>query len=89
VRVPEEWARRLSPRRAAVLTELCAAGEPLSTTPVRERVNRAQQQALVAEHVYGTLAALERSGFVRRVRILGSRNAFWEAAIQAVRDEVG
>jgi Fe2+ or Zn2+ uptake regulation protein len=81
--------RGLSPRQAAVLAVLCDAGEPLSTTVVRVRVNRGRACALVAEQVYRALVALQQAGAVRRVRVADSRKAFWEAAVSAKREEAG
>jgi DNA invertase Pin-like site-specific DNA recombinase len=49
------------------LTVLCGAGEPLSTTEVRERINRGRDGALVAEQVYRALIGLQQAGAVRRV----------------------
>jgi Fe2+ or Zn2+ uptake regulation protein len=79
----------LSPRQAAILTLLCDAGEPLSTTEVRERINRGRERALVAEQVYRALVSLQQAGAVRRVRVADSRKAFWEAAVDLTREEVG
>jgi hypothetical protein len=52
---------------------LCDAGEPLSTTEVRERFNRGRDRALVAEQVYRALVSLQQTGAVRRVHVAGSR----------------
>jgi Fe2+ or Zn2+ uptake regulation protein len=70
------------------LTLLCDAGEPLSTTEVRERINRGRDRALVAEQVYRAVVWLQQNGAVRRVPVADSRKAFWEAAVEIVRDEV-
>jgi Fe2+ or Zn2+ uptake regulation protein len=78
----------LSARHAAILTVLCGAGEPLSTTEVRERINRGRDRALVAEQVYRALVSLQPAGAVRRVHVPDSRNAFWEVAVDVAREEV-
>lgn len=78
----------LSGRNAAILTLLCDAGEPLNTTEVRERINRGHDRALVAEQVYRALVSLQQTGAVRRVHVVASRKAFWEAAVEVVCDEV-
>jgi Fe2+ or Zn2+ uptake regulation protein len=67
---------------------LCDAGEPLSTTEVRERINRGRDRALVAEQVYRALVSLQRAGGVRRVHVAGSRKAFWEATVEVTHEEV-
>jgi Fe2+ or Zn2+ uptake regulation protein len=77
-----------SPRRAAILTLLCDAGGPLSTTEVRERLNRGRDGALVAEQVYRALLSLQQAGAVRRVYVANSRKAFWEAAVEVTREGV-
>jgi Fe2+ or Zn2+ uptake regulation protein len=81
-------ARGFSPRQAVILTVLCGAGEPLSTTEVRERINRGRDRALVAEQVYRALLGLKQAGVVRRVRVADSRKAFWEAAVEVTCEEV-
>jgi Fe2+ or Zn2+ uptake regulation protein len=78
---------RLSPRAAAILVLLCEAGDPLSTTKVRERINRGRDHGLVAEQVYRALVGLQQAGLVRRVHVAGSRKAFWEAAIDLTAEE--
>jgi Fe2+ or Zn2+ uptake regulation protein len=70
------------------LTVLCDAGEPLSTTEVRERINPGRERALVAEQVYRGLVSLQQTGAVRRVHVAGSRKAFWEAAVEITHEEV-
>jgi Fe2+ or Zn2+ uptake regulation protein len=70
------------------LTLLCHAGAPLSTTEVRERINRGRDRALVAEQVYRALVSLQQAGAVRRVNAADSRKAYWEAAVQVAREEV-
>jgi Fe2+ or Zn2+ uptake regulation protein len=80
--------RGFSPRQAAILTVLCDAGEPLSTTEVRERINRGRDRALVAEQVYRALVGLQQIGAVRRVHVADSRKAFWEAAVEVTHEEV-
>jgi len=79
----------LSGRHAVILTLLCDAGGPLSTTEVRERFNRGRDRALVAEQVYRALISLQQTGAVRRVNVADSRKAFWEATVDVVREEVG
>ena len=79
----------LTPRRAAILAVLCDVGEPLSTTEVREHLNRDRERALVAEQVDRALVSLQQGGAVRRVHIPASRKVFWEAAVDIVREEVG
>lgn len=85
------WSARggFSPRKAAVLAVLCDAGEPLSTTEVRERINRRRDRVLVAEQVYRALIGLQQAGVARRVLVADSRKAFWETAVDVVRDEAG
>jgi Fe2+ or Zn2+ uptake regulation protein len=78
----------LSGRHAAILTLLCNAGEPLSTTEVRVRINRGRDRALVAEQVYRALVSLQQAGAVRRVHVADSRKAFWKAAVEVTREEV-
>jgi Fe2+ or Zn2+ uptake regulation protein len=68
---------------------LCEAEEALSTTEVRERLNRGRERALVAEQVYRALAALERGGYMRWVDVAGSRKAFWQSAVDVAREEAG
>jgi Fe2+ or Zn2+ uptake regulation protein len=80
--------RGLSPRQSAILAVLCGAGEPLSTTEVRERINRGRDNALVAEQVYRALVILHQVGAVRRVHVADSRKAFWETAVDVMREEV-
>jgi Fe2+ or Zn2+ uptake regulation protein len=87
--VRDRLARSFGPRKAAVLSILCEAGEPLSTTEVRERINRRRGGALVAEQVYRALVDLQQAGVVRRVPVADSRKAFWEAAFDLVHSEVG
>src|SRR4051812_16448695 len=79
----------VGPRQAAILTVLCDAGEPLSTTEVRERINRWRDSALVAEQVCRALVGLQQAGVVRRVTVHKSRKAFWEVVVAVVREEVG
>jgi Fe2+ or Zn2+ uptake regulation protein len=67
---------------------LCDAGEPLSTTEVRERINRGRDCALVAEQVYRALVGLQQAGVVRRVNVADSRKAFWEETVEPAREEV-
>jgi Fe2+ or Zn2+ uptake regulation protein len=67
---------------------LCDAGEPLSTTGVRERINRGRDRALVAEQVYRALVSLQQAGAVRRVNVADSRKAFWEPVVDLAREEV-
>lgn len=76
-------------RQTAILAVLCDAGEALSTTEVRVRVNRERPAPLVAEQVYRALLALREAGVVRRVKVAGSRNTFWEATVEMVREQVG
>jgi Fe2+ or Zn2+ uptake regulation protein len=71
------------------LAVLCDAGEPLSTTEVRERINRRRDRVLVAEQVYRALIGLQQAGVARRVLVADSRKAFWETAVDVVRDEAG
>jgi Fe2+ or Zn2+ uptake regulation protein len=78
----------LSGRHAAILTLLCDAGEPLSTTEVRERINRGRDRTLVAEQVYRALVSLQQTGAVRRVHVAASRKGFWEATVEVTREEV-
>ena len=78
----------LSGRHAAILTLLCDAGEPLSTTEVRERINRGRDRTLVAEQVYRALVSLQQTGAARRVYVADSRNTFWEATVEVTREEV-
>ena len=78
----------LSARHVAILTLLCDAGKPLSTTEVRERINRERDGALVAEQVYRALVSLAQSGAARRVHVADSRNVFWEAMVDVMREEV-
>jgi Fe2+ or Zn2+ uptake regulation protein len=82
------WARELSPRQAAVLLVLSEAGAALSTTQVRERINRGRDRALVAEQVYRALLTLQTGELVRRVHVAESRLAFWAAAVDISREEV-
>jgi Fe2+ or Zn2+ uptake regulation protein len=70
------------------LTLLCDAGEPLSTTEVRERINRGRDRTLVAEQVYRALVSLQQTGAVRRVHVAASRKGFWEATVEVTREEV-
>ncbi len=72
-----------------MLSVLCDAGGALSTTEVRERLNKRRERDLVAEQVYRALVSLQQAGLVRRVTVSGSRKAFWEAAVDVVREEVG
>ena len=84
-------ARRLrgfSPRQAAILTVLCGAGEPLSTTEVRERINRGRDRALVAEQVYRALIGLHQADAVRRVHVADSRKAFCKATVDVTGEEI-
>jgi Fe2+ or Zn2+ uptake regulation protein len=81
-------ARAFSPRQAVILTVLCGAGEPLSTTEVREHINRGRDRALVAEQVYRALLGLKQAGAVRRVNVADSRKAFWEATVEIAHEEV-
>ena len=78
----------LSARHVAILTLLCDAGEPLSTTEVRERFNRGRDRALVAEQIYRALVSLEQTGALRRVHVTDSRKAFWEPTVDVTREEV-
>jgi Fe2+ or Zn2+ uptake regulation protein len=78
----------LSARHVAILTLLCDAREPLSTTEVRQRFNRGRDRMLVAEQVYRALVSLQQAGAVRRVHVADSRKAFWEAAVKFTREEV-
>ncbi len=86
--VPGGSARGFSARHVAVLAVLCGAGSALSTTEVRERFNRGRDRALVAEQVYRALVSLQQAALVRRVDVVGSRKAFWEATVDVVREEV-
>jgi Fe2+ or Zn2+ uptake regulation protein len=70
------------------LRALCDAGAPLSTTEVRELLNRGRDRTLVAEQVYRALISLHQAGAVRRVHVADSRKAFWEAVINLAREEV-
>jgi Fe2+ or Zn2+ uptake regulation protein len=70
------------------LTVLSGAGEPLSTTDVRERINRGRDRALVAEQVYRALIGMQQAGAVRRVHVADSRKAFWKATVDVTREEV-
>ena len=59
--------------RAALLA-LLAAGQPLTTTELRDRL---QNPTLTQETVYRHLDALTRDGQIRRIRPPGRRYVLW------------
>lgn len=79
----------INPRHTAILAVLCEAGEALSTTEIRLRLNRGCRTPLVAEQVYRVLLALQQADLVRRVQVDGTRNAFWAAHADGARAVAG
>jgi Fe2+ or Zn2+ uptake regulation protein len=72
-----------SPQQTDILAALREADAPLSTTDLREVVNRGGAQPLVTEQVYRRRIALERHGLVRRAHRAVSRNTHWQTAAHA------
>jgi Fe2+ or Zn2+ uptake regulation protein len=75
----------LTGRQTEILALLTVAGEPVSTSGVRARLNEQRDTPLVAEQVYRVLRALQDRGLVDRVHIRGTNKAHWQAPARAVR----
>jgi Fe2+ or Zn2+ uptake regulation protein len=75
----------LTPRQTEILALLTVAGDALSTSDVRARLNEQRDTPLVAEQVYRALRALQDRGLVDRVHIHGTNKAHWQAPARAIR----
>jgi Fe2+ or Zn2+ uptake regulation protein len=76
----------LTRRQMQILALLTVAGEALSTSDVRARVNEQRNTSLVAEQVYRVLRALQDRGLVERVHIHGTNKAHWQAPVQTIQE---
>jgi Fe2+ or Zn2+ uptake regulation protein len=68
-----------------MLAVLLAAGEPITATELRARLNATRPVALVTEQVYRRLVALERRGLINRAApsVAGARNHRWQPSSSA------
>ncbi|HUO38751.1 MAG TPA: hypothetical protein VMU34_13330 [Mycobacterium sp.] len=75
-----------SEQQVEIVGALRGADAPLSTTDVREIINRGRPEPLVCEQLYRRLLALQRHGLVERVNVARDRNVYWRAASHACRE---
>lgn len=73
-------------RHKEILAVLSSAGEPLSTSAIRRRVNKIRTTQLVAEQVYRTLHTLHSRGHIQRFTKDGSTEIYWQYAQPVVND---
>lgn len=76
----------LTPRQTAILAVVTVAGEAVSSSDVRARVNEQHGTPLVAEQVYRALRALQDRGLIERVHIHGTNKAHWQTPARANRE---